>query len=457
MNIFARIFAVLFAALSLTSCGKDSGLGNIEAMKTEHFSVSDAMMSYTLYDTYYYYIDTYGDEGMMTYFGIDTTKSLKKQEYDEKDGTTWFDVFLDLANDSFKTALTLCEAAYDNGIELSEIDKKFIDYEINQLKEAAKEGNADFDKYIVALYGKGVKEEDVRKSLEIYRLANKQYYAIYAGKDATDEEIEKYVSENPKDFKIRDVKYIKITRSNNSDIEAKIKEYVDKIKASATVADFEKTVGEFLETDYCLTKTNKILSKTYEYSDTTELSKWIFNGETALGGTYVSESDKEYVIYIAASDVYMDREITRSMYHILFSPDIYDSDENSKLNAENIYKIWQDGDKSVASFMELASKYTTDYVSVPVGGYYPNLAKGDLVDELNDWLFDEERKIGDTGIIKSDAGYHVVYYAGEGLEKWKMTAFDAVKTDKLQKDVNALSEKYEVTVLSENFKYIKGV
>ena len=182
-------------------------------------------------------------------------------------------VFLDLSNDSFKTALTLCEAAYDNGIELSDIDKKFIDYEINQIKAAAEEGKVDFDKYIVSLYGKGVKEEDVRKSLEIYRLANKQYYAIYAEKDATDEEIEKYVSENPVDFKIRDVKYIKITRSDDSDIEAKIKEYVDKLKASATVGDFEKTADEFLETDYCLTKTNKILSRTYEYSDTTELYK----------------------------------------------------------------------------------------------------------------------------------------------------------------------------------------
>ena len=259
------------------------------------------------------------------------------------------------------------------------------------------------------------------------------------------------------DFKIRDVKYIKITRSDDSDIEAKIKEYVDKLKASATVGDFEKTADEFLETDYCLTKTNKILSRTYEYSDTTELYKWIFDGETATGGTYVSESDGEYTVYIASSDVYMDTEITRSMYHILFSEDIYDSDENSKLTAENIYKTWQEGDKSITSFMELASKYTTDYVSVPVGGYYPNLAKGDLVDELNDWLFDEERKIGDTDIIKSDAGYHIVYYSGEGLEKWKMTAFEAVKTEKLQKEVTSLAEKYEVTVLSENFKYIKGV
>ena len=77
MNIFARIFAVLFAALSLTSCGKD--IGTVDALKTEHFSVSDAMLSYTLYDTYYYYIDTYGDEGLMAYFGLDTTKSLKKQ------------------------------------------------------------------------------------------------------------------------------------------------------------------------------------------------------------------------------------------------------------------------------------------------------------------------------------------------------------------------------------------
>ena len=36
-----------------------------------------------------------------------------------------------------------------------------------------------------------------------------------------------------------------------------------------------------------------------------------------------------------------------------------------------------------------------------------------MVTNFNDWCFDESRKTGDTGIVESTYGYHVMYYVGD--------------------------------------------
>lgn len=449
------IMTVAVLILSLSSCGKN--ISETEAMRTEHFSVNDAMMSYTLYDTYYYYVNAYGSEMMIYYFGLDTSKSLKDQYYNESTGTTWFDTFLDIAQDSFKSALVLCEAAYDSGLSLSDVDNKFIDSEIAEIRSAAEEAGMTLEKFIVANYGKGVTSDDIRKSLEIYRLANKEYYSLYTGTEVSDAEIDKYVLENPADFNKRDVKRIRLTRSDDEAVEAKIKEYAEKIATATSVETFDTLANEFLGTEYNISDKNKIETQNCDYSDVSAADKWMFSSDTAINDTFIAEEDSYYMVYIAVSDIYKITLETRNMYHILFSPDIYDSEENSKLMAESVYDTWKNGDKSVESFKELAVQYSADYVSIPSGGYYPNLSSEDISTEIATWLFDEERKAGDTEIVKSQSGYHIIYYSGTGLEQWKATATEAVKNEKLKDIVTALSETYKVTLFEDNWKYIKGI
>jgi hypothetical protein len=35
-----------------------------------------------------------------------------------------------------------------------------------------------------------------------------------------------------------------------------------------------------------------------------------------------------------------------------------------------------------------------------------------MLTNINDWCFDESRKAGDTGIVESTSGYHIMYFAG---------------------------------------------
>ena len=41
-----------------------------------------------------------------------------------------------------------------------------------------------------------------------------------------------------------------------------------------------------------------------------------------------------------------------------------------------------------------------------------------MVPEFNDWCFDPDRQIGDSAIVKTSYGYHIMYYAGQGMEFW---------------------------------------
>lgn len=71
-----------------------------------------------------------------------------------------------------------------------------------------------------------------------------------------------------------------------------------------------------------------------------------------------------------------------------------------------------------ANFARLANSSSDDGGSRLNGGSYTNIARGQLMDELDKWCFDSSRRTGDTAIIRSPLGYHIVYFcAAHDLEK----------------------------------------
>lgn len=92
--------------------------------------------------------------------------------------------------------------------------------------------------------------------------------------------------------------------------------------------------------------------------------------------------------------------------------------EAAKAKAEEILAEWEEGDATEDTFAELAEKYSEDEGSNTNGGLYDDVLEGQMVAEFNDFCFDEARKPGDTGIVYGEsgsyAGYHVMYFVGEG-------------------------------------------
>lgn len=466
-SILIRITAVIvllaLAAGMFSSCGKK--LSELDTVKSQNFTVTAGMISYSLYDTYYYYLNYYGETNLTYYFGIDSSLPLDEQYYDSANGITWFDVFLDDAlNNGFVNALPLCEAALADGIVLTELDKKYIETEIEEVAAMAEEDGKTFEEYVESIYGEGVTEEDIRKSLEIYRLANKKLYKDYEMASASDDEIEAYAAQDPDYYLCRDIKYFTLSYANDSEKNPLIKAYAEKLTAAASEEEFDALVADYKNQEFCVDvyEENEIpeaksafYQNTTEEESKTELEKWIFADGTVKGSTYVEETTTSSTVYFAVSDTHRNEDETRDMYHVLLSPDIYDSLENAKLLADNLYTSWKEDGSSLEAFKELANKYTTDYATSYTGGYYGNVASGDLVSPLNDWLFDAERKVGDTSVIETEYGIHIIYYAGEGEPYWKVSVIQAIKDEKSASLMESYAELYEVEVVEANLKYIK--
>ena len=84
--------------------------------------------------------------------------------------------------------------------------------------------------------------------------------------------------------------------------------------------------------------------------------------------------------------------------------------EACRVKAQEILDKWLAGEKTEDSFAKLASEHSTDPGSKESGGLYRNVYTGQMVQTFNDWCFDETRKEGDYGLVKTSYGYHIMYF-----------------------------------------------
>ena len=84
----------------------------------------------------------------------------------------------------------------------------------------------------------------------------------------------------------------------------------------------------------------------------------------------------------------------------------------AKSAAEEILAQWKSGDATEDSFAALANEKSDDGDGT-TGGLYEDVYPGQMVTNFNDWCFDSSRKSGDTDIVETEYGYHVMYFVGE--------------------------------------------
>lgn len=132
-----------------------------------------------------------------------------------------------------------------------------------------------------------------------------------------------------------------------------------------------------------------------------------------------------------------------SVRHILYMPDGATSatirtekfsDEawaSAETKAKDILKQWKKGEATEESFGALAKEHSMDG-SASAGGLIEGVAEGDMVKAFNDWCFDESRKKGDNGVIKTEYGYHVMYFVSIEAE-WHLYCRQGVQQEKASK------------------------
>ena len=121
--------------------------------------------------------------------------------------------------------------------------------------------------------------------------------------------------------------------------------------------------------------------------------------------------------------------------------------EAARTSAEEILAEWKSGDATEDSFAELANSKSTDTGSNTNGGLYENVYPGQMVAAFNDWCFDADRKAGDTGIVETSYGYHVMYFVGATGETYRdYQIVNDLRTADMNTWLEGLLEDYTVTM-----------
>ena len=391
---------------------------------------STAEVSYYYANQYHTFANQYGSYAAM--FGLDTSngvKGLDKQDCPFAEGS-WKDYFLDAAKDQMLQSKALLDYAAANGITLEESETAAVDASFAGIDEAAKSyGYGSADKMMAANYGTGVTVKLVRGAYLDSALASKALEAATAAFTYTDAQLEEAYAGYNGERDSFSFSYVQIEAHDHENAEAEAtEEQHAEAEASAEAVKAAYEAGK--DTDFAarlsaaaeangLTATEQTLSGSGLYF----AKEWLMDGTRRAGDATVEESgDHVYVVVFLSRDD--NHYKTASVRHILVKAEAAEdgtySDEakaKAKARAEEILAEYQAGDKTEESFAALAEKYSEDTGSNTNGGLYENIRKGQMVAEFNDFCFAPHSK-GDTAIVYGEsgsyAGYHVMYYVGEG-------------------------------------------
>jgi parvulin-like peptidyl-prolyl isomerase len=415
------------------------------------YSVGDrnyttAEVSYYYANQYLTFANQYGSYAAM--FGLDTSngiRGLDKQDCPFAEGS-WKDYFLDAAKDQMLQGKALLDYAAANGITLDESETAAVDASFAGIDEAAKSyGYGSADKMMAANYGTGVTVKLVRGAYLDSALASKALEAATAAFTYTDAQLEEAYAGYNGERDSFTFSYVQIEAHDHDNAEAEATEEqhaeaeasaeaeateeqhaeaeasAEAVKAAYEAgkeADFAARLSAAAEANG-LTADEQTLSGSGLYF----AKEWLMDGTRKAGDLTVEESgDHVYVVVFLSRDD--NHYKTASVRHILVKAEAGEdgtySDEakaKAKARAEEILAEYQAGDKTEESFAALAEKYSEDTGSNTNGGLYENIHKGQMVAEFNDFCFAPHSK-GDTAIVYGEsgsyAGYHVMYYVGEG-------------------------------------------
>lgn len=419
--------------------------------------ISAAELNHYYMDTVNQFMNQFGNYLSLT--GLDGTKPLDEQIQDEETNTTWADYFLQDATKRMKSVYAVYNDAVAQGYTLSDTAKTQLDMTVSNMAAYAKiYGYPDANSYIKAVYGQGCNEETYRQYAEIQLIASEYAkdhsesltYDDAALRAAEAENFNAYSSYSYHSYFVgashfyeggttgEDGKVTYSDEEKQAGLKAAEKAAQDLLdQKPATAEEFDKAIGAMsvnADTDAKSTVFDRVL-----YSQIGQIFRdWVTDAQRTAGDMTVIPNETETTnedgsstktvtgYYVVMFDGATDNAFPLvNVRHILVPYEGGTTGENgqktytdeekaaAKAKAEELLAQFTSGDATEDAFAALAKENSTDGGSKENGGLYEDVYPGQMVRNFNDWCFDESRKPGDTGIVESDYGVHVMYFVGD--------------------------------------------
>ena len=457
---FASVISAVLAALivffginyfALPNSKEKMNPGNVA------LTVGDMKVSVGMYNLYYnLVVNNYKQYAEQGAYNIDFTKDLSEQKTIDENGKeiSWEEVFkLDTIR-QLQYVAAYYEPAIEAGVTLTDTQKEDIETAVEGLKTSASEAGVSLKEYLNENYGEHCGVETISKFYEQRNICETYYNAMQIKLEVSEEEALKYYEEHKDNY----ITFAYIENqfsldgsekgiSSIDDVKKKVQGYCDKIKSikdmKAIIPEAcsglvsmaiengyfsdEKTAIETLRDSVVVTYTADTVAGNFGE----DILNWFKSADRKEGDTtyYVNEDYGYACIFLYTAEAKPDETELYSVRHILVSPnddptavsDATDADWSAALlKAEQIYNEYDKSDKTEIAFAELAEKYSADVSSTSAGNaglYGGSISKaglGEMVPEFEKWATDKSRKYGDVEIVKSDYGYHIMYFVYDG-------------------------------------------
>lgn len=458
------VILIAFIAIAIVSGVKNhitnSGVHekNTVAATVGGVNLSNADLSYYYIDAINNFYNNYGSYAAM--YGLDTSTPLDQQAFDAETGETWADYFVNQAAGSAQAAHALAADAKANGFSLPEDQKAQLEILSSNVDGyATMYGYANGDAFIQAQYGKGTSKAGYLAYYENNILASAYQAAHQEGLTYTNDQIREADAKDPTVYSSYSYNQYYLATSKfltggTTDEDGTTTYTVEERAAAAAealaaadalTAETITSVEEFDAAIAALSVNEGTSAASTAYNNqrsssvNSYLSDWMTDSARQEGDkTYVAvtntttdengnETENVTAYYVAFYRGLNTNENSMvNVRHILYS---FESDESgevseesktaAKASAEDILAQWAAGDATEESFAALANDNSSDTGSNTNGGLYENVYPGQMVAAFNDWCFDASRKAGDTGIVETEYGYHVMYFVGNTEQTYR--------------------------------------
>ena len=174
-----------------------------------------------------------------------------------------------------------------------------------------------------------------------------------------------------------------------------------------------------------------------------DISKYYDDNADSYAGNGIEKSDVKMV----------------NVRHILIQPEGKNDDGTytdeawaaAEKKANDLLAEWKNGEHTEDSFAFMAAENSADPGSAENGGLYEDIYPGQMVDTFDAWCFDASRQPGDTGIVKTDYGYHIMYFSSTSEHAyWYVRAEDDYLNELSVSVLQALSAKFDTEATEQN-------
>lgn len=431
--------------------------------------------------------------------GLDITKPLNEQFWDEESGKTFADYYKDQAIDSAKNVYAMYNLAKAAGnAELTEDQKSQLEATIESMEfYASMYGYSDPVDYLKALYGTGTTLENYRHYLEVNTVATNYAQNIYNGLEITDQSISDRNKESFDEFSTFDYAvffvdvndFVTCSDEDSSDhqhTEAELTaarkaaldaakelvasgatdvESLDAAIAKLDVYKDDEDAKSGTRTGYALDEVNANQADWLKAADRKVGDLDMLVKETTTKDTDGKETTTidgyHIMLYLGRND---NEQNLVTVRHILSSFKGGTTDESGNTTyspkekesaltvIEAIQKEWLENGGTVEAFEAIAKEKTEDTGSKENGGLYEDVYPGQMVTVFNDWCFAEGRKAGDYEIVETEYGYHLIYFVSHNDTTYReMLIEDTLRNEAYTEWYEEQLENTKVTELNTEY------